>query len=85
MCLAPVFPCTRKVSDLEYCAFPLSKLKYVSYYCLNNHSLLKNLDSAQIILQHSQIDCHVLNETFLNTSMLDNGLEVPNYILYQGG
>ena len=75
----PIFPTVEELSDLDYCTAALSKLKGISFCSLNIRSLYKNYDSIRAMLYRSEIDCLLLNETFLNASLLDEELEIPGY------
>ena len=74
-----VFPTIEELLDLDYCTAALSKLKGVSFCSLNIRSLYKNYDSIRALLYRSEIDCLLLNETYLNGSVTDDELSVPGY------
>ena len=83
MCFAQVFPTVEELSDLDYCTSSLSKLKGVTFSCLNIRSLTRHIDSIKSMLSRSKVDCLILNETFLNNSILDPELEIPDYKIYR--
>ncbi len=83
MCFAPVFPTAEEITDFDYCSAALSKLKGITFCCLNIRSLTKHYDSIKTLLNRTKVDCLILNETFLNDSINDYELEIPDYDLYR--
>ena len=83
MCFAHIFPTVEELSDLDYCTASLSKLRGVTFCCLNVRSLTRHYDSIKLMLMRSEIDCLILNETFLNNSISTLELNVPNYNIYR--
>ena len=83
MCFAPVFPTAEEISDYDYCTAALSKLKGITFSCLNVRSLTKHFDSIKTLLIRTNLDFLILNETFLNDSIEDNELSIPNYNFFR--
>ena len=79
----PIFPTPEELTALDYSTISLSKLKGISICSLNICSLVLKHDSISILLQKSKIDCLCLNESYLNSSILDEELTVPNYNLFR--
>ena len=79
MCFRPIFPTIEELTDVDYCTASLAKLKGISFCCLNVRSLMLKIDSIKLILQRSNIDCLVLNETFLNKSITDLEISIDGY------
>ena len=75
MCYQNVFPTVEELTDMDYCTRSLSKLKGVTFCSLNIRSLYKNFDSLKQLLNRADVDCLILNETYLNSSIL----YIPGY------
>ena len=78
MCFPNVIPVIEETSDLDYCTAALSKLKSISFGCLDIHSLVRKYDSIRAILERAKVDCLILNETFLDDSVNDSELHIPD-------
>ncbi len=82
MCYPPSFPTVEELSDIDYCMASVSKLKGITFSCLNIRSASNKLDSIKLILERSNVDCLILNETFLNSNIDDAELQIKNYDLH---
>ena len=61
----------------------LNELKGISYGSLNVRSLNRCLDELKILLHKSELDVLFCQETHLDTTTVDNALDIPHYTLYR--
>ena len=59
----------------------LKELKGITFASLNVRSLYRKYDDNSILLSQSNVDLLLLQETFLNSSVSDNLLNVNNYCM----
>ena len=78
-----IFLTDKELDDIDYTTLSLSNLKGISFCSLNIHSLSLKYDSIKLLRERSKIGRLMLNETYLNDSILDNELMLPNYQLYR--
>ena len=71
-------------SDLNNVAsVELKELKGIALCSLNIRGLYRKLDEVRLLLDRSQVDVLVLNETFLNSGHTDRELAIKGYHLYR--
>ncbi len=57
----------------------LARLRGPSFGCLNVRSLVRKIDDIRLLLYRSKLNCLCLTESWLNNSISDEEMQIPNY------
>ena len=74
--------CT-KMNGRFYTSFDLQKLRGLSFASYNIRSIVRKIDDVKMLLMRSDLNVLTLSETWLNSSISNNEIEIEGYTLHR--